>query len=538
MTPNSRRYVAVVASLALAMTMVSCGGGTESLRDDSRNAAVIAGTSCRTVGRYARVSGQKVVCGRTLKGKVWFAVSSVKKTKCTALGAVRKNRGVAFVCGRTKSGKFWISTKALPRAGSTLIGVGQPIGGIEGTDQFASPLAPSTPAPDDIVTIQPVRPVSTTTQAPRVLPPVSQLRFADVAVGIGSTCGIIAVNGEVRCWGWNSVGQLGDGTLGSSAVPVPNVVFDGIAHKATKIVTMSGVSYCVIDTNGAVWCWGANDYGQLGNGTFRASALATMASRFDGVAHKAVSMAGGVDQFCAIETTFNAYCWGGGGNVGRYGTQAKPQNFYSTPTGIGGLLNGQALDIAISASAACIHDRSGNVYCWGSNRAGILGDRLPYTDDPVGVQFIRGTGPQAFPVAGLSATDYSMCGNTVAGEVKCWGLGVTGTGTAGFVPQPTTVIGFDKVTRSSVTTWSGGVGSCAMDFSRELWCWGGWDQPKVGVAVNDREPRKVAGISAPQDVGLSSTNVGIIDGSGLLRMFGQNYFGQLGDGTIDEVTAS
>src|SRR5687768_5352583 len=77
----------------------------------------------------------------------------------------------------------------------------------------------------------------------------------------GHACALSS-DGRVACWGHNNSGQLGQGNATSSSAPAPVL---GIPAPIRSIA--AGTSHvCAITTGGAVWCWGGNDWGQLGNG--------------------------------------------------------------------------------------------------------------------------------------------------------------------------------------------------------------------------------------------------------------------------------
>ncbi|MBK7349337.1 MAG: hypothetical protein IPI92_05685 [Gemmatimonadetes bacterium] len=118
-----------------------------------------------------------------------------------------------------------------------------------------------------------------TTVSDTIPRPVSGgIAFSDMSVGgavAGATmpatvCGLTAA-GAAWCWGDGAGGVLGSGASGSSAVPV--AVAGGKQFQAIAVAGGSGAHACALEPNGSAWCWGANDFGQLGDGTTTASAI-------------------------------------------------------------------------------------------------------------------------------------------------------------------------------------------------------------------------------------------------------------------------
>lgn len=126
--------------------------------------------------------------------------------------------------------------------------------------------------------------------------------ITQIASHADHTCAIRS-NGDVRCWGANNFGQLGDGTIApfKGAVTV-----DNLAGNAKEVST--GVDHsCALITNGAVRCWGANNYGQLGTGT---TTNATQAVTVAGLPRPAIALSAGGFHSCARLDDQSIYCWG------------------------------------------------------------------------------------------------------------------------------------------------------------------------------------------------------------------------------------
>jgi len=551
MSRFTKKMRVAVAVVSLSMITAACGSGSENGTEDGRNAAVVAGTVCKKAGRYTTVSKQKVVCGAGVAGKVWYRVGSVKKTKCTKAGAIRKNRGVAFVCGVTPKGRFWISTKAMPTApAAPTAGLtpGQTVALLEQTDSVAAGSVTDAPAPEDVVRIMPVRDdagapttvagASVTTVAPAVLPKLEELSVASVAAGAWASCAVL-YSSEIRCWGDNSLGQLGNASVASSPLPVPNKIFDGKNRLASMVVTSWGDSFCALATDGSVWCWGANDSGQLGDGTYSPSASAVQVKGLDGVSKKITSIVAGSGQYCAIDSAHDAWCWGAGGDVGRFGKRDVMPANYNKPTGIAGMMAGNVYDLAIAGSAACSIDSRGNVNCWGNNSHGLMGPNHPVSAAPLNIERVAGTGPNGFAAMDVVANASSMCISNSKGELRCWGIGnATGTKINDLVKSPTVVVGFDSVTHKGGRMWAGGLGTCALDIVLNLpWCWGYVPTTADGQGAPDLEPRRFIDAQVPNlrpvTGAISMTNAFVVAPGGRIYAYGQNWAGQLGDGTID-----
>ena len=127
------------------------------------------------------------------------------------------------------------------------------------------------------------------------------LVFSTLAVGLQHSCGIAA--GKAYCWGSNSHGQLGIGATEPSR-NVPTVVvgsehYDSIA---------AGAQHTCAVASGRVFCWGEDSYGQLGDGRFVGTpVLAPVAVSSDLLF---TSVSAGTDHTCAITTDAALYCWG------------------------------------------------------------------------------------------------------------------------------------------------------------------------------------------------------------------------------------
>lgn len=190
---------------------------------------------------------------------------------------------------------------------------------------------------------------------------VSELQSstAQLATGRAHSCALDK-SGGVRCWGWNTVGQLGDGMTDPDPVPVP-VAVSGLAGAIE--ISSSHFATCAVLSNGSVRCWGT--LASLSSGTpFLASATpVTVLS--NGVVHVGTGYYFG----CGLMQAGNVKCWGDNfyGELGN-GTTTES----TTPVDVSGITTAVAL--VVGATTACALLADGNVRCWGENTGGAVGD--------------------------------------------------------------------------------------------------------------------------------------------------------------------
>lgn len=189
---------------------------------------------------------------------------------------------------------------------------------------------------------------------------------AAVSAGDFHTCALTD-GGLVKCWGNNDYGQLGDGTTTGSAIPV------AVAGLPTGILAIAaGVEHtCALTRSGGIECWGANYWGQLGNGTMSETGVLTPVG-VQGLSTGVIAIATGSAHTCALTSAGAVKCWGykymgalGNGTTGRAG--------FPTPVDVVGLSSGITA-ISAGSGLACALTSGGAVKCWGANYFGGLGD--------------------------------------------------------------------------------------------------------------------------------------------------------------------
>ncbi len=230
-----------------------------------------------------------------------------------------------------------------------------------------------------------------------------------IAAGDYHTCAVTG-QGNIKCWGANDDGQLGDGSTAAPAQPVEVAGIDGVTGIA------AGTAHtCARTGSGEVWCWGKNDQGQLGDGTESASR---------GVPKPVGGLAGGVAALtakgghtCVLAPSGTIHCWG----VNKFGQLGNGTfDDQSAPSPVTGL-EGAATSIAAGWGQTCARMDGGKLVCWGWNFYGQLGEgSTANRNHPVDVDGLNG---KVTVVAGGGG---HTCAIVESGDVFCWGLNANG----------------------------------------------------------------------------------------------------------------
>lgn len=367
--------------------------------------------------------------------------------------------------------------------------------------------------------------------------PVASLAgsVAKIAAGKYQTC-VLNGAGGMRCWGWNSSGQLGNGSTANSTTPVTALPVD------VAMMALGSTQTCVLTAVGGVQCVGANGNGQLGNGTTTNSltpvavagfstavAVATRSVVINGsnVAEPGGTFASGFGHVCAITNAGGVQCWGQNdhGQLGNGSTTNA-----SMPVAVTNLAVGVA---AVAASSDSLHTcaltNAGGAQCWGLNNQGELGNGST-TDSSVPVAVTN----LASGVAAVATGNSHTCALTSAGGVQCWGanlVGQLGNGSTTNSSLPVGVAGLD----SGVVAIAAGLQySCALLASGGVRCWG-WNlngQLGNGSTTDSSTPVTVTNLSgAAVAIAAGTYHACALLASGAVQCWGLNAFGQLGNGS-------
>ena len=333
--------------------------------------------------------------------------------------------------------------------------------------------------------------------------------------------------GPVSCWGRNGSGEVGDPSLAQHTTPF---VVPGISDVLQVTVgdwADSGFS-CALLADHTVVCWGANDEGQLGDGTmsehpgaprsiYPAYYRATPAPVVG--LSDVVEIASAVNYSCARLANGEVWCWGmgrdctlGNGTIG------------DAPTPVKAIGLSDVTQLALGSTFACALKADGTVYCWGANSGNEVDDSGIAALVPTQV-------PGIMDVQRIAAIRTNVCAQTKDGRVYCWGGGLLGrcaAASGNFPPGPVHGLPCGALLAPS--------GDCVVTTDGSTWCWGIEAPTKVPsyriVPVYD------APIRIPVDAGIAATAgfgaMFLIDRDGRLWSWGRNEYGQLGNGTTTE----
>jgi len=331
------------------------------------------------------------------------------------------------------------------------------------------------------------------------------------SLGGHHTC-VLKSDGTLWCWGNNGYGQLGDNTTTSRITPVQVVNLTNVVSIAT-----GNAHSCALKSDGTVWCWGYNYYGQLGDGTTTNRLTPVQVSGLTNV----VSIALGYYHSCALKSDGTVWCWGYNG-YGQLGDNTTTDRH--TPVQVVNLTN--VVSIATGNAHSCALKSDGTVWCWGRNGYGQLGDGTTTNRlTPVQVSGLTN-------VVSIALGYYHSCALKSDGTVWCWGrngYGQLGDGTTTNRLTPVQVVNLTNV----VSIALGYYHSCALKSDGTVWCWGYNYYGQLGdnTTTDRHTPVQVVNLTNVVSIATGNAHFCALKSDGTVWCWGYNGYGQLGDGT-------
>jgi alpha-tubulin suppressor-like RCC1 family protein len=334
-----------------------------------------------------------------------------------------------------------------------------------------------------------------------------------VSAGAAFTCALDEAK-AIACWGSNASGQLGDGTTTTrtSPTPITGGFADWIALDAGSTHT------CGIREGGALYCWGSNNRGQLGDGSNESHSAPTLVSEGPWIAVSA-----GSEFTCALRADHTLWCFG----LGTSRQLGDGNNVNSAVPVQDKTLSASWASVSAGNAFACGQKLDGSRFCWGTNTLGQGGDG---TTTAI-------TQPKQVDAdtdwAALALGDLAGCGLRSSGALWCWGDGSLGqTGQPG--AEAPTLAPVKVGDGADWTAITGGLRFfCGLRAAGKLFCWGSNSRSALGLGYSsDRnEPTLVDDTTTWERVEVQLDDGCAIRKNGALFCWGRNVSGQLGDGS-------
>jgi RHS repeat-associated protein len=387
--------------------------------------------------------------------------------------------------------------------------------------------------------------------SPAPMAPHVRLAAATIATGntlavssnysnAGTATAVVKTDGTVWTWGVNNYGQLGDKKTTNSASPIQVSGLSGITA-----VAAGQQFFLALKPDGTVWAWGRNDSGELGNGTFSTSGcycsdVATQVSGLTGVKKLIVNR----NSFSLVLKS-DGTVWGWGINTyGQLGNGSTTNS--DVPVQVSGLTNAvQVSDDQDTNSGAPINtalalDANGAVWAWGSNYLGQVGNGTFSTngcgciDAPVQLTGLTGV---TQVLTGGDRVSVALKGD---GTLWDWGYnfyGQLGDGNTSNSDVPVQVSGLTRIT-SAVGFAEDNYFGLALRSDGTVWAWGQNSSGQLGngTTTSSYVPVQVSGLTGVTDVSIGDVGAFAVAlrGDGTAWAWGDNSYGNLGNGTTGQ----
>jgi alpha-tubulin suppressor-like RCC1 family protein len=364
---------------------------------------------------------------------------------------------------------------------------------------------------------------------PAVAAATGPLSFRQVSAGFRHTCAV-ATDDRAWCWGINQYGQLGNGNAGGpqqcNSTSGPKAcstrpVAVAGGHRFRRVAAGSEFT-CGLTTDDRIFCWGRGELGQLGSG---GNELVNPRPLVVAGGRHYRDVAGGENFACAVTLARVAFCWGFG-NSGQLGNGDISDS--RVPVRVAGQL--EWTQVTAGSFHGCGITTAQRVWCWGDNIGGRIGDGTTVQRHVP----TRVAGDLA--VVQVDAGEFHSCALTTAQRAFCWGSGFgslgDGTGDGNTVITrltPTAVVG----DRSWTAVSAGGGHTCGITVFKRGFCWGVNAVGQLGDGTTTAR-----NTPTPIDAGLQLVSVTTGQGhscavnlSNGVWCWGVNDMGQLGNGT-------
>lgn len=351
--------------------------------------------------------------------------------------------------------------------------------------------------------------------------PVRASTWTALAAELWHTCGL-SPSGEAFCWG-GIPGYRGPLPLQDSLLPISAVPLRVPGGRRFVEISVGEGPMCALDSSRAAYCWGPNQMGEVGDGSYLAKRGPSAV--VGGYQWKVLDA--GSSHVCGITLDDKAYCWGnqfrgGLGNGELVGSSPRPVAVLGDLT---------FASVYAGAATSCGITAEGDAYCWGANDYGMLGDGEPpepFKETPAPSRVVGG-----LRFASLALGGNHQCGVTEDARAYCWGWnfhGQLGNGTTAHSSSPILVNGDLRWASLS----SGYLHSCGRTTDGATYCWGNNERGQFGTGVTGKSssPVLVAGPGTYVAIATGGNHTCGLTSAGTAFCWGENEYGQLGNGVL------
>lgn len=339
---------------------------------------------------------------------------------------------------------------------------------------------------------------------------------------VGGTNSIIIKNdGTVWVSGGNSNGQMGNGTSIDGSCQVTPVQVPSLTNVIAAANCYS--TNLVLKSDGSMWSWGANTYGQIGDGTSVINALPVKNNSISGI--KQVAAGGEFSMSLKNDGTV----WNWGNNTSAQLGLGSIGNYSYTPEMIQNLTDVKKIAAGFDIGVALKND--GTVWGWGSGNSGEFGDGNYYVErSPIQVKGLAGIKDIAAGMGFILA---------LKDDGTVWSLGynihgMLGDGTTVNKDKPVQVKNLTNVKKIYAKEWNG----AALKEDGTVWTWGDNGSGQIGngsaasYTIYQTIPVQVSNLNGIIDFSLGDTFALAVKSNGSVWSWGNNSSGEMGNGTI------